>query len=59
VFPRVILAGEDAMPSLRSVFSNMGAPMPLSRKLERMVVNNWTKIRTLSNCCDHPGEPGC
>jgi hypothetical protein len=47
------------MPSLRSVFSNMGAPMPLGRKLERIVVNNWTKIRTMSNCCGHAGEPGC
>jgi hypothetical protein len=59
VFPRVILAEEDAMPSLRSVFSNMGARMPLGQKLERIVVNNWTKVRTLSNCCGHPGEPGC
>lgn len=47
------------MPSLRSVFSNMGAPMPLRQKLERIIVNNWTKIRTLSNCCGRPGEPGC
>jgi hypothetical protein len=53
------MAEEDAMPSLRSVFSNMGAPMPLCQKLERIVVNNWTKIRTLSNCCGHAGEPGC
>jgi hypothetical protein len=47
------------MPSLRSVFSNMRVPMPLGRKLGRIVVNNWTKIRTLRNCCGHAGEPGC
>ncbi len=47
------------MPSLSSVFSNMRVPMPLCQKLERIVVNNWIKIRTLSNCCGHPGEPGC
>ncbi len=47
------------MPSLKSVFSNMRAPMPLGRKLERVVANNWTKLRTLSNCCGHTGEPGC
>jgi hypothetical protein len=47
------------MPSLRSVFSNMRAPMPLGRKLGRVLANNWTKIRTLSDCCGHPGQPGC
>jgi hypothetical protein len=47
------------MPSLKSVFSNMRAPMPLSRKIERVVVNNWIKLRTLSDCCGHQGEPGC
>jgi hypothetical protein len=47
------------MPNLRSIFSNLKAPMPLSHKLQRILVNNWTKIRTRSNCCSHPGEPGC
>lgn len=47
------------MASLRSAFSNMRAPMPLSRKLKRVVANNWTKLRTRSSCCGHPGEPGC
>jgi len=47
------------MPSVRAVFSNLWAPMPLRRKVQRVVVNNWTKLRNRSNCCGHPGEPGC
>jgi hypothetical protein len=47
------------MPSLRAFFSNLGAPMPLHRKVQRIVVNNWTKLRNRSDCCGHPGEPGC
>jgi len=47
------------MPNLRSAFTNLKAPMPLSRKLQRLLVNNWTKIRTRSSCCGRPGEPGC
>jgi len=47
------------MPSLKAMFSNLRAPMPLGRKVQRLVANNWTKIRTRSTCCGHPGEPGC
>ncbi len=47
------------MPSLRAVFSNLGAPMPLGRKVQRIFANNWIKIRTRSNCCGNYGEPGC
>jgi hypothetical protein len=47
------------MPNLRAIFTNLRAPMPLSRKVQRLVANNWTKIRTRSRCCGHPGEPGC
>jgi hypothetical protein len=47
------------MPSLKAMFSNLGAPMPLGRKVQRLVANNWTKIRTGSTCCGHPGEPEC
>ena len=36
------------MPNLRAMFSNLRAPMPLGRKLRRLLVNNWTKIRTRS-----------
>ena len=47
------------MPSLKAVFTNLRAPMPLGRKVQRIFVNNWTKFRTRSTCCGHPGEPGC
>jgi hypothetical protein len=47
------------MPNLRSALSNLKAPMPLGRKIQRLVANNWVKIRTRSNCCGHYGEPGC
>ena len=47
------------MPSLRAVFSNLGAEMPLGRKVQRVFANNWIKIRTRSNCCGNKGEPGC
>ena len=47
------------MPNLESALTNLKAPMPLSRRIQRLVANNWTKVRTRSNCCGHPGEPGC
>ena len=50
---------EVTMPSLRAVFSNLGAPMPLGRKVQRIFANNWIKIRTRSSCCGNYGEPGC
>ena len=53
------IRGELAMPNLKAVFSNLRAPMPLGRKVQRLLVNNWTKIRTRSRCCGHRGEPGC
>ena len=46
-------------PSLRAVFTNMQAPMPLRQKLWLVVRNNWIKISTASSCCGHYGEPGC
>jgi hypothetical protein len=45
------------MPNLKAIFTNLKAPMPLSHKLQRILVNNWTKVRTRSTCCGHPGEP--
>ena len=51
--------GELTMPDLRAVFTNLKAPMPLGRKLQRILANNWTKLRNRSTCCGHPGEPGC
>lgn len=28
-------------------------------KLRETVANQYTKIRTGSTCCGHPGQPGC
>jgi hypothetical protein len=53
------LCWEANVPNLRSVLSNLKAPTPLGRKIQRLVANNWIKVRTRSNCCGHPGEPGC
>lgn len=47
------------MPSLRAAFTNMRAPMPLSMKLRLLLRNNLYKIQHHTNCCGHPGEPGC
>jgi hypothetical protein len=47
------------MPNLRAMLTNLRAPMPLGRKLRRLLANNWTKIRKRSRCCGHSGEPGC
>jgi hypothetical protein len=41
------------------MFTNLKAPMPLGRKVQLILTNNWTKIRTRSTCCGHPDEPGC
>jgi hypothetical protein len=47
------------MSRLRSAFTNLKAPMPLRRKLARLVANNWTKIVQRSDCCGNHGQPGC
>lgn len=46
-------------PSISSFFTNLQTPMPLGRKIRLLLLNNWIKIRLWSNCCGHPGEPGC
>lgn len=46
-------------PSLRAVFTNMQASMPMRRKLRLVLRNNWIKLRTGQNCCGNLGEPGC
>ena len=32
---------------------------PIGTKLKLLLRNNWTKVRTRSNCCGNDGEPGC
>jgi hypothetical protein len=46
-------------PSARAFFTNLRAPMPWWKKIWLLFRNNAKKIATLSDCCGHPGEPGC
>jgi hypothetical protein len=46
-------------PSFRDLFTNLKAPLPWPIKVHLLFRNNWLKIRNLSNCCGHLGEPGC
>jgi hypothetical protein len=49
-----------AGPSLRAFFQNFGSyDAPLPEKLRLAVANNLTKLRNRSDCCGHPGQPGC
>ncbi|MBI4302109.1 MAG: hypothetical protein HY664_05850 [Chloroflexi bacterium] len=44
---------------LGAFFTNLRQPMPWPTKIRLLIANNWRKIRTGSDCCGHPGEPGC
>ncbi len=46
-------------PCLRESPENLRRPMPLGRKLRRLVQNDRIKLRTRSSCCENHGEPGC
>ena len=46
-------------PSSRAFLTNLEVNMPLPKKIWLIFRNNMKKIITLSNCCGHPGEPGC
>lgn len=48
-----------ARPSPSAFQRNLRADMPLGRKLGLIIRNTAKKIRTGSDCCGHPGEPGC
>ncbi len=46
--------------SLRAVFTNWrDYDAPFFTKLRLSLTNSATKLRTLSDCCGHPGQPGC
>ena len=49
----------DSKPSADAFKRNMGQPMPVHRKVGYLAINTLRKIFTVSNCCGHPGEPGC
>jgi hypothetical protein len=46
-------------PSLRDWITNWNQPLPLGTKLRLLARNIGIRISTGSNCCGHPGEPGC
>jgi hypothetical protein len=49
-----------ARPSARAFFRNFDDyDAPLDTKIRKAVANNVRKLVTLSDCCGHPGEPGC
>ena len=39
--------------------ANLRVPMLLTRKVKRVVANNWAKLRRLRGCCGDYGQPGC
>ena len=48
-----------AHPSPSAFLNNLRKPMPLGRKVRLVVRNSALKAIHLSQCCGHPGEPGC
>jgi hypothetical protein len=49
-----------ARPSLRALVMNFHEyDAGFLTKARLSVTNTWTKVRTHSSCCGHPGQPGC
>jgi len=46
-------------PDIKGFLTNLRVEMSLWKKIWLLFRNNAKKIFTLSNCCGHPGEPGC
>ena len=47
-------------PSIRTALRNFSSyDAPIGTKLRMTVTNNLTKLRARSQCCGHPGQPGC
>ncbi|OPY81077.1 MAG: hypothetical protein A4E65_01246 [Syntrophorhabdus sp. PtaU1.Bin153] len=46
-------------PDMKAFAANLRKPMPFWKKFWLFLRNNTKKIVTFSNCCGHPGEPGC
>lgn len=47
-------------PSIRTALRNFSTyDAPIGTKLRMTLTNNLTKLRTRSDCCGHPGQPGC
>jgi hypothetical protein len=50
---------EQKMPSFRDWITNMEQPMPWPHKMRLLFRNISIRIQKRSDCCGHPGEPGC
>ena len=49
-----------ARPSIRDFFRNFDDyDGSWDKKIRKAFLNNTKKVLTLSDCCGHPGEPGC
>jgi hypothetical protein len=49
-----------ARPSLRDTIANFRTyDAPVVDKIRMAFANNLKKMRTRSNCCGNPGQPGC
>lgn len=47
-------------PSFKALISNFRTyDAPFLEKVRLAVRNNLFKLRTHSNCCGNPGQPGC
>lgn len=53
------MSAQKRRGTVREGLENLRRAMPLRRKLYLFLRNNWTKIRTRSDCCGNHGEPGC
>ena len=49
----------EGQPSVSAYIQNLREPMPLPRKMWLVARNVWRRIVRRSDCCGHPGEPGC
>jgi hypothetical protein len=43
----------------QETLENLRQPMPLGRKFQLFIRNNWLKFRGGAGCCGNHGEPGC
>ncbi|HEX4539781.1 MAG TPA: hypothetical protein VH112_05995 [Acidimicrobiales bacterium] len=58
MFPGTLVAMDR--PSIRTSLRNfVEYDAPVGTKLRMALTNNLTKLRTHSQCCGHPGQPGC
>jgi hypothetical protein len=44
---------------ISNFLTNLDQPMPLGKKLSKLVRNLWRRVVLRQTCCGHAGEPGC